>query len=366
MAAICQVGECAMRSYTKEFYQSQRAGSRRSAEAIVPLVLALVKPWSVIDVGCGLGTWLSIFEEFGVKDVFGIDGDHVDRSMLQISPERFAAFDLRKPIQIDRRFDLVVSLEVAEHLPKDCAKTFVDSLTKLGPVILFSAAIPFQGGTSHLNEQWPDYWANYFNENGYEAVDCFRKKVWQDDNVEWWYAQNILLFSKKDYLASNPLLKEEFENTHPSQLSIVHPRKYLELVRIQLTGQDLANLIPKEDKFIFVDQEQLRELMALGDQAIPFPERSGQYWGPPADDETAIRELTRLRESGAKFLVFAWPAFWWLEYYTDFHRNVCSRYRCVLKNERLVVFDLEVNRKSPIAERPPYYDLHNEKNKKHR
>ena len=160
--------------------------------------------------------------------------------------------------------------------------------------------------------------------------------------MEWWYAQNILLFSKKDYLASNPLLKGEFENTHSSQLSIVHPRKYLELIRIQLTAQDLANLIPKEDKFIFVDQEQLRELMALGNQAIPFLERSGQYWGPPADDETATREFTRLRQSGAKFLVFAWPAFWWLDFYSDFEQYLQSRFSCVLKNDRLVIFDLRL------------------------
>ena len=329
-----------MQSYTKEFYKNQRAGSRQSAEAIVPLVLALVKPQSVIDVGCGLGTWLSVFEELGVKDVFGIDGDHVDRRMLQIPNERFTAFDLKKPIPIDRQFDLVISLEVAEHLPEDCAKTFIHSLTGLGPVILFSAAIPFQEGTNHLNEQWPDYWANHFNEDGYVAVDCLRKKVWQDDQVEWWYAQNMLLFCQKDYLASNPLLKEEFENTHPSQLSIVHPRKYLELIRIQLTADELANIIPKEDKFILVDQEQLRELMALGKQAIPFLERSGQYWGPPADDQTATRELTRLRQSGAKFLVFAWPAFWWLDFYSDFEQYLQSRFSCVLKNDRVVVFDL--------------------------
>ena len=212
-----------MQPYTQKFYKDQSVGSRRSAEAIVPLVLTLIKPQSVIDVGCGLGTWLSVFKEFGVKDVFGIDGDHVDRSMLQIPNERFTAFDLKKPIPIDRQFDLVISLEVAEHLPEDCAKTFIHSLTGLGPVILFSAAIPFQGGTNHLNEQWPDYWANHFNDNGYVAVDCLRKKVWQDDQVEWWYAQNILLFSKKDYLASNPLLKGEFENTH-SSLPASRPR----------------------------------------------------------------------------------------------------------------------------------------------
>src|ERR671923_2898277 len=105
MAGICREKGYVMQAYNEEFYKNRRAGSRQSAEVIVPLVLALLKPQSVIDVGCGLGTWLSIFEEFGVKEIFGIDGDHIDRSMLQIPPERFAAFDLKNPMQIDKRFD---------------------------------------------------------------------------------------------------------------------------------------------------------------------------------------------------------------------------------------------------------------------
>jgi SAM-dependent methyltransferase len=306
----------------------------------VPLILALVKPQSVVDVGCGLGTWLSVFKKLGVKDVLGIDGEHVDRSMLEIPAEQFLPFDLTETILINREFDLVVSLEVAEHLPEECAKVLIKSLTKLGPVILFSAAIPFQGGIGHLNEQWPDYWANHFKENGYEAIDCVRKKVWQDDKVEWWYAQNILVFCRKDSLASNPLLTEEFKNTHPSQLSIVHPRKYLELIRLQLTAQDLANLIPKGNRFILVDQEELRELMALGNQAVPFLEYNGQYWGPPPDSITAIQELVRLRQSGLNFIVFLWPAFWWLDYYEAFRQHLVSNFRCVQENDRLVAFNL--------------------------
>ena len=330
-----------MELYTREFYDAQKERSRRSAEIIVPLILALVKPRSVVDVGCGVGTWLSVFSEFGVDDVLGIDGEHVDRSTLEIPVEQFLPFDLTLPILTDRQFDLVVSLEVAEHLPEECAKIFIKSLTKLGPVILFSAAIPFQGGTGHLNEKWPDYWANHFKDDGYETIDCIRKKVWQDEKVEWWYAQNLLVFSRKDHLAGNPLLMEEFNNTHLSQLSIVHPKKYKELIRIQLTAQDLANLIPKGDRFILVDQEELRELLALGDRAIPFLERRGQYWGPPPDSITAIQELERLRQSGLNFIAFLWPAFWWLDYYTGFHCMLRSQYRCVLQNERLVAFKLE-------------------------
>lgn len=105
------------------------------------------------------------------------------KKKLEIPEERFLSFELNNPFRIDRQFDLVISLEVAEHLPKECAATFVDSLTRLGPVILFSAAIPFQGGTDHINEQWLDYWAKYFQEKGYVAIDCIRKRIWQNDKV---------------------------------------------------------------------------------------------------------------------------------------------------------------------------------------
>jgi len=138
-------------------------------------------------------------------------------------------YDLRKPFQEEKKFDLVISLEVAEHLPRECSGVFIESLTRLGPVIIFSAAIPFQGGTDHVNEQWPDYWARRFNEKDFMAVDCIRKKIWQNDNVFYWYAQNILMYVKRDYLEVHPELREEFEKTNLSQLSIVHPKQYLEI-----------------------------------------------------------------------------------------------------------------------------------------
>ncbi len=215
--------------YTKDYYKDIQENSRRSAKEIVPLILELIHPMSVIDVGCGVGTWLSVFKECGVRDIMGVDGDHIDKKMLQIPQERFLSFDLSEPLRMDRQFDLVVSLEVAEHLPSKCAERFVDSLVRLGPVILFSAAIPFQGGVHHINEQWPDYWVKYFQQKEYVVIDCIREKVWQDTNVEMWYAQNILMFVRQDYLKNHPLLKKGVENTAISQLSIVHPKKYLAL-----------------------------------------------------------------------------------------------------------------------------------------
>lgn len=218
-----------MQPYLEDYYRWQHEGALRSAKEVVPLILELIQPKSVVDVGCGIGCWLSVFQEYGVKDIVGIDGAYINNKMLRIPEDRFFPCDLAKPIEVNRQFDLVVSLEVAEHLPVESGRKFIDSLVKLGPVVLFSAAIPFQGGYQHVNEQWPEFWARYFLKNGYEVIDCLRNKIWNKNNVEWWYAQNLLLFANRDYIEANPGLKREYENTRISQLSLVHPRLFLAL-----------------------------------------------------------------------------------------------------------------------------------------
>jgi SAM-dependent methyltransferase len=326
------------------FSKNLLAGSTRSAAETVPLVLELIQPRSIIDVGCGTGSWLSAFKEAGVEDVLGVDGPWADTAMLTIPPEQFLVFDLRKPFRAQRQFDLVLSLEVAQHLPPDSAETFVGSLTKLGPLILFSAAIPFQGGIGHINEQWPEYWARLFASRGYVVLDCLRRRLWDNAHVEWWFAQNTLLFASRACVESNPLLARERDRTCASQLSLVHPRKYLQMAgsaeRLSLAAQDVASLVPPADTLILVDQGELGNMVAAGRRALPFLECEGEYWGNPEDDATAIQELERLRAAGASYLVFAWPAFWWLDYYEGFHRHLCAEFRCVLRNERLIAFAL--------------------------
>jgi SAM-dependent methyltransferase len=217
--------------YTDKFYQALHEGSEKSARAIVPLVLEYVQPRSIIDVGCGTGTWLSVFREYGVIDIMGVDGDYVENEMLEIPEDRFMKFDLRNPFRSDRQFDLVVSLEVAEHLPSTCAGIFVRTLVGLGPLVLFSAAIPLQGGTQHINEQWPDYWADLFKAEGYVPVDPIRKRAWQNPDVDFWYLQNILIFVKRECLGRYPALRNEMEGAGETPLSLVHPRAYLEMAR---------------------------------------------------------------------------------------------------------------------------------------
>jgi hypothetical protein len=165
--------------------------------------------------------------EAGITDVLGIDGAYVDRGALQLPPDKFKPHDLRQPLKLDRTFDMAISMEVAEHLPARYADEFVALLVDLAPAVLFSAAIPQQGGRRHVNEQWPAYWAQKFATHGYLAIDCIRPQVWDRDDIEWWYAQNTLLYIVRDRVESDASLKEAWTRTNPEWLAFPHPRNYL-------------------------------------------------------------------------------------------------------------------------------------------
>jgi SAM-dependent methyltransferase len=225
-------------NYDPEFFERLREGAQRSARAIVPAVLEYICPTSVVDVGCGTGTWLAVFRDAGIEDAWGIDGVYIDRDRLEIPPERLLSRDLLRPLRSDRRFDLVVSLEVGEHLPGNSAGTLVRSLTGLGSVVLFSAAAPHQGGTHHFNEQWPPYWAALFGKHGFVAIDCLRRQFWADEQVEWWYAQNIMFYVDRNELEQYPRLAEERRFCPPVPLSLVHPKRFLEWVEWGMSRDD--------------------------------------------------------------------------------------------------------------------------------
>lgn len=180
--------------YDEAFFESQQDGSVRSAQVVVPIVLSLFPCRSVVDVGCGVGGWLEVFESHGVTDYLGIDGNYILPDMLKIPASHFRPADLQSIGDLGRGFDLACSLEVAEHLPGSSAKSFVAALVKAAPVVLFSAAVPLQGGTNHINEQQQSYWAKLFAEHGYIALDCIRPAIFGDSRVEWWYRQNTLVY----------------------------------------------------------------------------------------------------------------------------------------------------------------------------
>jgi SAM-dependent methyltransferase len=208
--------------YDRPFYEGIGPGSQASAQRILPVVLELVQPSSVVDVGCGDGSWLRTLTELGVDEVVGVDGQWAS-SGLKIERSAFVPLDLSAPLDLGRRFDLAMSLEVVEHLPPEVGPRFVQQLTELAPVVLFSAAIPGQGGTGHVNEQWPDHWARLFAAHGYALVDVLRHRFWDDPMVEPWYSQNAFLFAgEAARAASGPLAAAAAEGPH-LPLRVVHP-----------------------------------------------------------------------------------------------------------------------------------------------
>ncbi|HEY5011749.1 MAG TPA: methyltransferase domain-containing protein [Acidimicrobiia bacterium] len=208
-------------TYDDHFYADLDAEVRGSAETVVPIVVDLLHPASVLDVGCGRGTWLHVFAQCGVGEILGLDGPHIAAADLEIPPDAFVGRDLTQPFDLGRRFDLVVSLEVAEHLPPHSAAAFVASLVAHAPAVLFSAAVPFQGGAGHVNERWPSYWAELFAAHGFDPVDVVRPAVWADERVAFWYAQNTLLYVARSHAGAD--LVRERSATVRGPLDLVHP-----------------------------------------------------------------------------------------------------------------------------------------------
>jgi SAM-dependent methyltransferase len=201
-------------------YRDQ-ANTRQSAQRILAVLFEHFRPRSVLDVGCGLGTWLKVAIEMGVGEVLGVEGPWLQPQSAEIDPKLIVTRELEQPFSLGRLFDLVICLEVAEHLSPAAAESFVQTLTSHAPAVLFSAAIPQQGGTHHLNEQLPEYWASLFAKHDYATLDLVRPALWKENRVSWWYRQNVLLFASSQFLKAYPQLRRHDQSIAP--LSIVHP-----------------------------------------------------------------------------------------------------------------------------------------------
>lgn len=224
------------KEYNDQFYRVRNNLTEYAAEAILGLVRDVIPPiYSAVDLGCGVGTWLSVLKNHGANKIVGFDGPWVNKELLEIPKENFIEQDLRLPIKLTENYDLAISLEVAEHLPANNAKKIIASLAELSDFVLFSAAIPGQGGVGHLNEQWPNYWISLFDENGYECIDFIRKQIWQDQNIPYWYRQNIFLFVKQERL---PDLKitAPLQNHVPPELYLLSFNKLVINPEMKLAG----------------------------------------------------------------------------------------------------------------------------------
>jgi hypothetical protein len=212
--------------YGAGFHSTRHADTKYAADRILSILYReFPELHRVIDVGCGVGTFLHSAKAHGAKHIKGVDGEWVNRDELVIVSSEFHSVDLKYPPQMDESYDLAITLEVAEHLPKENAEQFVEWLCNLAPVILFSAAIPGQGGVGHQNEAWQSYWAALFERQGFRVMDIIRPEIWHDQNIYFWYRQNILVYTKEGHFdsisrTSNPI-------------DIIHPELYLQKLRLK-------------------------------------------------------------------------------------------------------------------------------------
>jgi hypothetical protein len=196
-----------------DYDHSQNLHTLSGPRTTLPLLFAEQKPSSLLDVGCGTGTWLKAAMDFGIADVFGVEGVEIPADKLHVPVEKVRRQDLTRSWNLGRQFDAIICFEVAEHLESSFAATLIDALTRHSDKIYFSAACPEQLGQHHVNCQWPAYWQKLFNDRGFTCSDDVRWRIWDNTLIEPWYRQNIF-YARKDASSAG---------TEPRIPSVIHP-----------------------------------------------------------------------------------------------------------------------------------------------
>jgi hypothetical protein len=210
-------------SYDNTFYSNQVNASLKSASVILKVLFDLYIPKSILDIGCGHGTWLYQAQKLGASTLHGIDGPWVSQADMLSNEIQFTPANMEVDVPIDRKYDLSMSVEVAEHLSKSCAPRLVSSLCSASDVVLFGAAVICQGGENHINEQRQSYWVNRFLDQGYRHFDIFRPKIWGNRSVCPWYRQNTFLFVRQD---REDLCERFILAAQERIIDIIHPEMF--------------------------------------------------------------------------------------------------------------------------------------------
>lgn len=232
--------------YSQHFYDFVEKSAGQSASIFIKKLKLGYPITSILDIGCGLGVWLKAWEQLGAKDIVGIDGKYVNQHELRIPLERFLPMDISKPFNLNRRFDLVQCLEVAEHIDESSAECLIRSLTHHGDIILFSAALPGQGGEHHVNEQPLEYWAEHFAQLNYRAFDYPRQCTKDATKIEPWYRYNTVIYANDAGIAklkSEVLTYEQPRNTNFPKVAPLAWR--LRCLLIKLLPVPTVNLLSK-------------------------------------------------------------------------------------------------------------------------
>jgi SAM-dependent methyltransferase len=181
--------------YDKRYFELIDSLAGRSAEVIAESVRTEFTPRSVLDVGCGTGAILAILQSWGICS-HGLEQSEAALEVCQTRGLDVRKFDLERDELAKEDADVVVSLEVAEHLPEAIVDRYVEILCQ-GNVVVMTAAQPGQGGTDHVNEQPHSYWISKFADRGFAYHEKLTEKLrsdWQNQGVATFYAQNLMVF----------------------------------------------------------------------------------------------------------------------------------------------------------------------------
>lgn len=197
------------------YVHNERYTTAGAREVLRVLFDEIGTPNSMLDVGCGIGTWLAAASEFGCQVIHGLDGTVADQSQLVVSRNQLESIDFEGDWSVGNKFDLIISMEVAEHLTAAAADRLIRNMCESTDQVLFSAAIPRQPGQHHINCQWPSAWQAIFNKYGFQCSDQIRWKLWSNELVESWYRQNVFFASRAR--------KDEAE---PRLARVIHPEMF--------------------------------------------------------------------------------------------------------------------------------------------
>ena len=306
----------------------------------IPTVIHLVrqfKPKSILDVGVGFGKWGHLFREYTdineaendparyQRKNWRVRIDGIEGHAAYLTPMHRYLYDhlhvgnASTLLNKLPRYDLIFLGDVIEHLEKEAGLRLLRNAFKKANKAVVVTTPKFETGQA-------DLCGNELERH---------RSLWSAADFSPFDRATVKVIDRATLLAV--LLKPGVSApvcAPPKPLSQANVR------RLQKCRDALMRLIPLAVPFILVDDDQMRSDLPHT-RAIPFLEKNGKYWGPPADDATAIRELERLRRAGARYIAFTWPAFWWTEHYWGFYRHLCEKFPRVLADDWLLLFDLQ-------------------------
>jgi hypothetical protein len=247
-----------MSVFNDNFYLDNRTRIK-SAEEFLSHLFKYYKPKSLVDVGCGRGAWLKVAQNLGVNNLLGIDGKWNKEKLIlkntKKSKVKFIYKNLNHFFKAEKKYDLAICLEVAEHLNSSSAVNLVKSIINLSNAIVFGAAYNMQGGVMHINEREHSYWGKLFLNNNFIVFDIFRPNLWKRNNISFWYRQNTFLFIKKKSKIIKILNKNNiYPLSNTDFMDCIHPELFYRRVGeqgIKYHVKKIISLLIKKIKKIF-------------------------------------------------------------------------------------------------------------------